>query len=112
MEQVRVIGILGDLSCEQFQNPAMDQFGQIRRAGITFYRIRIDDLRFYFEFRGDSIFCHHILPKHSLEDFCFRLGIGRCDDHSLEHDENFWNYLENGEKLDHGQSLDEGEDKK
>jgi hypothetical protein len=96
--QIHILGILGDLTPEHFLSSiAVQNFGCIHRAGITYYRVRIDDLRFYFEFAGDGIFCRRVLPKHSFEDFCFRWGFGSDDGGKMEQSEQFWAYLEEAE---------------
>ena len=45
--------------------------GKFLRNGKTFYRLRINDLRVYFEKVDISLHCHFILQKNSLNDFWF-----------------------------------------
>ena len=43
--------------------------GSFLRNGKTFFRLRIDDLRVYFEKIDISLHCHFILQKNSLKRF-------------------------------------------
>jgi mRNA interferase RelE/StbE len=96
--QLELIGELANLRREQFYGSADAQrFGRVQRENRTFYRVRIGDLRFYMELFADSIFCHHILPKHSFEDFCFRCGLAAPDDGQVEQNGNLWHFLGDGE---------------
>jgi hypothetical protein len=93
VQLLEVLEVLGDLRPEQFQGrSASDSLGKITRQGKTFFRVRIGGLRFYFEFVQGGIFCHHILPKHSFEDFCFRCGFP-VDGRGVEQEESFWEFL-------------------
>lgn len=95
LEQVTILGELGDLRTEQFLDGADPRrFGRVHRGGKTLYRLRIGDLRFYFEFTAEGIFCHHILPRHSFEDFCFRCGLASPNDGAAELEGKFWYFLE------------------
>lgn len=97
LEQVEIIGNLGELRPEQFQNSHDTQrLGKIHRNGKTFYRIRLGDLRFYFEFQKEGIFCHYILPKHSFEDLKFRLKLPLSES-EIEENNQFWEFLENSD---------------
>jgi mRNA interferase RelE/StbE len=96
--QLSILGVLGDLRGEHFQGQsAGDHGGKISRNGKIFYRIRIGDLRFYFEFIADGILCHHILPRHSFEDFCFRCGFAAPNERAMEEDGKLWEFLEDGD---------------
>lgn len=96
LEQVAILGQLGDLRQQQFFNDHdPEHCGQIHRNGKTFYRLRIGELRFYFEFQNDGIFCHYILPKHSFEDFCFRCRFPSKAESDVEQAPQFWEFLQN-----------------
>ena len=68
--------------------------GTFVRNGKTFYRLRIDDLRVYFEKIEISLHCHFILRKNSLNDFVVRCKMPSSSDAVLENHQNFWDYLE------------------
>lgn len=68
--------------------------GTFVRNGKTFYRLRIDDLRVYFEKIEISLHCHFILQKNSLNDFLVRCKMPSSSDAVLENHQNFWDYLE------------------
>ena len=95
LARIETIGRLGDLRREQFLGAASpEHVGKIRRGKRTYYRIRIGDLRFYFEFTAEGILCHHILRRHTFEDFCFRCGLSPQDDGRVEGEALFWHFLE------------------
>jgi hypothetical protein len=97
--QLTILGVLGDLNREHFYNPPSgDHIGKISHNGKMFYRIRIEGWRFYFEFTADGILCHHILPRHTFEDFCFRCGFAEPDERAMEEDGRLWEFLEIGDK--------------
>ncbi|MDR1497895.1 MAG: cytotoxic translational repressor of toxin-antitoxin stability system [Puniceicoccales bacterium] len=60
------------------------EIGTITREGKTFYRIRKEDFRVYFEIHDDILFCNYILHKHSRADFIFRMKLPFDDE--LEND--------------------------
>ena len=68
--------------------------GSFFRNGKVFYRLRIDDLRVYFEKIDISLHCHFILQKNSLNDFLVRCKMPASEDAVLENHQNFWDYLE------------------
>ena len=68
--------------------------GRFQRNGKSFYRLRIDDLRVYFEKIDISLHCHFILQKNSLNDFLVRCKMPSSEDAILENHQSFWEYLE------------------
>jgi len=68
--------------------------GTFIRNGKTFYRLRIDQLRVYFEKIDISLHCHFILHKNSLNDFLVRCKMPSSEEAVLENHQNFWDYLE------------------
>lgn len=68
--------------------------GTFLRNGKVFYRLRIEDLRVYFEKVDISLHCHFILQKNSLNDFLVRCKMPASDNAILENHQNFWDYLE------------------
>ena len=71
-----------------------NNIGRFLRNGKTFFRLRIDDLRIYFEKVDISLHCHFILQKNSLNDFLIRCKMPASSDAVLEDHQNFWEYLE------------------
>ena len=71
-----------------------DAVGRFQRGGKTFYRLRAGDFRSYFTHDGDTLVCHCILHKNTLEDFIFRCKLPVKDKQLLEKDQSFWQYLE------------------
>lgn len=70
------------------------QYGAFSRNGQTYYRLRVGDLRLYFTENKGAIFCSHILHKHSITDFAFRAKLPVKEEHLVEQDKNFWEYLD------------------
>ena len=71
-----------------------DLIGKFNRGGKVFYRLRLDDLRVYFEKVDICLHCHFILPKNSLNDFLFRCNLPASEEAVLEDHQSFWEYLE------------------
>lgn len=69
-------------------------YGVIKRDGNLFYRVRLDDLRIYFTLKNEILFCTHILKGNSITDFAFRNKLPLNDEHLVEQDKNFWEYLD------------------
>jgi mRNA-degrading endonuclease RelE of RelBE toxin-antitoxin system len=68
--------------------------GKFQRNGKTFYRLRLEELRVYFEKINIALHCHFILPKNSLNDFLVRCKMPSSDEAVLENHQSFWDYLE------------------
>ncbi|MBT5715356.1 MAG: cytotoxic translational repressor of toxin-antitoxin stability system [Opitutae bacterium] len=68
--------------------------GRFQRKGKTFYRLRLEELRVYFEKINIALHCHFILPKNSLNDFLFRCKMPSSEEAVLENHQSFWDYLE------------------
>ena len=68
--------------------------GRFRRNKKSFYRLRLDELRVYFEKIDIALHCHFILPKNSLNDFLFRCKMPASEEAVLENHQSFWEYLE------------------
>ena len=45
-----------------------------------------------------EIYCCYILHKHSITDFAFRANLPVKDEHLVEQDKNFWEYLDSFNK--------------
>jgi mRNA-degrading endonuclease RelE of RelBE toxin-antitoxin system len=68
--------------------------GKFLRNGKTFYRLRVNDLRVYFEKIEICLHCHFILQKNSLHDFLVRCKMPSSEEAVLENHQSFWDYLE------------------
>jgi hypothetical protein len=98
LRRVEVIGQLGDLRREQFNGNPSERLGTIHRDGQVLYRVRLDDLRFYFTFTAEGIRCVHILTGHTYEDFLFRCGLSGSKGETAEGSPLFWQLLEEKEQ--------------
>ncbi|MDR2420421.1 MAG: cytotoxic translational repressor of toxin-antitoxin stability system [Puniceicoccales bacterium] len=93
-EQLRLIENIGGISEDNLQNPSGD-FTCFQRDGLLLYRYRTDHWRIYFEQKEDgSLFCHYVLPEHSLSDFTYRFKLPVSETLMLEQHSSFWKYLE------------------
>jgi mRNA-degrading endonuclease RelE of RelBE toxin-antitoxin system len=91
-EQMQLVEALSAVTPERL-NTERSTFGAINREGTTFYRLRVEDFRIYFEVRDDTIFCNHILHPHSVADFAFRMKLPFNEEQEIEQDQSFWKYL-------------------
>ncbi|MBH53953.1 MAG: cytotoxic translational repressor of toxin-antitoxin stability system [Opitutaceae bacterium] len=71
-----------------------ERLGKISRKGKTFYRLRADEYRIYFEVKNDILFSHVILDKNSMADFIFRTKLPFKEEQAIEQHQSFWQYLE------------------
>ena len=97
LDQMPIISALTNISVEQIKQDK-SAYGAFSRGGKTYYRLREGDLRIYFTISGEEIFCSHILYKHSITDFAFRAKLPVKDEHLIEQDKNFWEYLDSFNK--------------
>ena len=94
VEQLDLIERLSSLS-NRILSGSANNIGRFQRKGKLFYRLRVDDLRVYFEKIDISLLhCHFMLPKNSLNDFLFRCKMPASDEAVLEEHQSFWDYLE------------------
>lgn len=97
LEQMPIIDALTNISVEELKKNK-SAYGAFAREGKTYYRLREGELRIYFTIYGDEIFCSHILHKHSITDFAFRAKLPLKEEHLIEQDKNFWEYLDSFNK--------------
>lgn len=71
-----------------------EPLGRFVRAGLTLYRLRAGEFRFYFETRGETLHVLYILHKNSLEDFLLRNKLPVSEAQLVEQHSKFWKYLE------------------
>jgi mRNA interferase RelE/StbE len=96
LEKIRQMELVEALSGVTPERLKTDQaaIGTFQREGKIFYRLRVDDFRLYFEVSDEdgTIFCYHILHKHSVADFAFRMRLP-LDEEEIERHQSFWQYL-------------------
>jgi mRNA interferase RelE/StbE len=93
-EQLRLMENIARVLEENFQSHSVD-FTCFQRDGLLLYRYRTDRWRVYFERKEDGdLFCHYILPEHSLSDFVYRFKLPISETLMLEQHSSFWKYLE------------------
>ena len=88
-QQLKLIAFLTDFN---FEN--VEDLGKIVRGQKTYYRIRWNDFRIYFECTSEQTrLVHYLLPKHTWNDFLFRSKLP-FNEEMIEKDNRFWQYLE------------------
>lgn len=92
-EQLKLVDRISSFTADQLDHPD-DALGKFHRGGKTFYRVRVNDLRCYFEISGDILYSHFILTKNSLMDFIYRNKLPVKDESLVEKETSFWQYLE------------------
>ena len=70
------------------------EVGRFSRNGKCFYRMRVGDLRVYFEHGNKTLHCHYILRKNTFNDFVIRFKLPVGEEQDLEKEQSFWEYLE------------------
>ncbi len=91
-QQMQLIKALGEVDFER------SSLGKIARGARTFYRLRWNDFRIYFEsVSEDTFIIHYLIPKHTWNDFLFRTNLP-FNEEMIEKDNQFWQYLENLKK--------------
>ena len=78
-EQLVLVEKLSSLSTDILTNKN-ENVSKFSRKGMTYYRIRIDDLRIYFEQNGPALHCQFILERNSFQDFMVRCNLPSSDD--------------------------------
>lgn len=94
LAQLSAVEPVGALKPEQLAHPR-EPLGKFVRAGKTLFRLRGDDLRYYFELHGEeTLHVLYILHHHSLEDFLLRNRLPVSENQLVEQHSKFWKYLE------------------
>ena len=91
--QLDAISPISSLRATDLANPR-EPLGRFARGGLTLYRLRAGDFRFYFEVKGETLHTLYILHKNSLEDFLLRNKLPVSEDQLVEQHSKFWKYLE------------------
>jgi mRNA interferase RelE/StbE len=99
LEQLVLMEAFSSVTPEQLRKAGHNELGRFRRDGVTYYRLRADEFRIYFERRDEEcLFAHYILPQHTLTDFIFRFKLPLSDEQVVENYGSFWKYLESLKK--------------
>jgi mRNA interferase RelE/StbE len=94
LTQLTAIEPISALRAQDLERPR-EPLGRFQRGQATLYRLRADNLRFYFEIRpGDTLHVLYILHQHSLEDFLLRNKLPVSEEQLVEQHSKFWKYLE------------------
>jgi mRNA interferase RelE/StbE len=96
-EQLKLVDKISNMTSEQLNQPS-ETLGRFHRGGQTFYRVRVGELRCYFEIKGDILYSHYILHKNSLSDFIYRNKLPVTEETMAEETTSFWKYLESLKK--------------
>ncbi|MDR1528374.1 MAG: cytotoxic translational repressor of toxin-antitoxin stability system [Puniceicoccales bacterium] len=93
-EQLQLVSRISELSAKAFKNEDSN-IPNFYRDGKTYYRLKVDTLRVYVEkINSDTLYCHYILPQHTLSDFLFRAKFPVSEMQMVEQHSSFWKYLE------------------
>ncbi len=92
-EQLIMIERLGGLTQAILDKPDK-HLGIFNRGKTTFYRLRIGDVRLYFELLDTILKINYILPKDSWADFAFRCKLPITEETLIENKQSFWQYLD------------------
>ncbi len=92
-DQLRLVDAISTITPEKLQDPS-EPLGRFSRSGRTYYRVRAGDFRCYFEIRGDTLYSHYIIHRHTLTDFVFRFKLPVSEEQLIEQHSSFWKYLE------------------
>ena len=93
LTQLQFIETISNLTSDQLARPR-EPLGKFTRRGKTFYRLRADEFRCYFEITGNKLFSRYILHRNTLTDFLFRAKLPLSDEQLVEQHNSFWKYLE------------------
>ncbi len=93
LAQLEAVTPISSLKAADLDKPR-EPLGRFSRGGLTLFRLRAGDLRFYFEIRGDTLLVLYILHQHSLEDFLLRNKLPVSEAQLVEQHSKFWRYLE------------------
>ena len=92
-EQLELMEELSGLSSDILA-AAGPRVGKFHREGKLLHRLRVGELRVYFEQEKDNLHCHYILKKNTLNDFVVRCKLPVGCEKDLETNQSFWEYLE------------------
>lgn len=81
---------------DDLENLSGERFGKIERDGLTLYRFRAAEYRFYFEVQEDAVIVHRVLHKGTFSDFLFRSKMPLAEDEALAGSKHFWKLIDEG----------------
>lgn len=93
LAQLTAIEPLGALKAAELAHPR-EPLTRFTRDKKEFYRLRVDDFRFYFQVQGETLHVTYILHRNSLEDFLLRNKLPVSEQQLAEQHSKFWKYLE------------------
>ncbi|MGJ3243288.1 MAG: type II toxin-antitoxin system RelE family toxin [Opitutales bacterium] len=94
LKQMALVDEVTHLSQTDLEKPG-PAMGAFERENKTYYRIRAGEYRVYFERRdAETLYCHYILHKNTLQDFIFRTNLPASEETMAEQHQSFWKYLE------------------
>ncbi len=93
LDQLALVDKLSSLS-NDILNDKGTGIGKFVRKGKTFYRIRLDGLRIYFERDGQALHCQFVLEKNSFQDFMIRCNMPSSEESVIEDHQSFWDFLD------------------
>ena len=92
-KQMEIAEIISSITKDQLAH-SNEQLQSFHRDGTTYYRVRANDFRIYFELIDDQLFAHYILHKNTLADFIFRTKLPVNEEFLAEQEDTFWKYLD------------------
>lgn len=92
-EQLELVEKLSSLSSDILSDKSSG-IGKFLRKGMTYYRIRLDEMRIYFERKENTLHCQFILEKNSFQDFMIRCNMPSSEESVIENHQSFWDFLE------------------
>lgn len=92
-DQLKLVDAISNINGDMLERPS-EPIGHFSRDNRTYYRVRAGEFRCYFEVRGDTLYSHYIVHKHTLTDFVFRFKLPVSEDQMIEQHGSFWRYLE------------------
>lgn len=92
-EQMILMEKITSVTPQALKKPSGD-LGKFQREGVIFYRLRAGEHRIYFGIESDILYCHYVVPKHTLSDFVVRFKLPITEEQLVEQHQSFWKYLE------------------
>jgi mRNA interferase RelE/StbE len=91
--QLTLIEPLSSLKASDLSHPR-EPLGKFHRRNKEFYRLRVEEYRFYFQVESHNLHVCYILHSNSLEDFLLRNKLPVTEKQLVEQNSKFWTYLE------------------
>ena len=93
VDQLSIVEELSSLS-NSILKESPSSIGKFFRKGKCFYRIRLGELRVYFEKIGKRTALPLYTSQEYTNDFLFRCSLPASDEMAMENHPCFWDYLE------------------